>query len=336
MELKALHPKISAQDWSARFAALESAASTASWLGDAAGNILEPSVSWASLTRQGFEEYRSLGWLDAVHSEDRPEAIQSWKLGCATGQAFHFVYRLWVTEISGYRSFKASVIPLSGTQTGHWLAVHVDVSEHEKREKNLKESEKLSALRADIAAAGSNINDPRAVMQQCVEAFVKHLGVAFARIWTLEENEDVLKLIVSAGMYTHIDGGHARVPVGKFKIGMIAEEKLPHLTNSVIGDPRVPQQQWALENKLVSFAGYPFLFDNQVLGVLGMFSKTQISGYVMKELLTVVDYISLLLVIASMRNGHRLTPTQSRTTESLRGSTSLKLGRLIASLKPDS
>ena len=68
---------------------------------------------------------------------------------------------------------------------------------------------------------------------------------AFARIWTLNEAKDVLELQASAGMYTHLDGPHSRIPVGQFKIGLIARDREPHLTNQVVGDPRVNDQSWA-------------------------------------------------------------------------------------------
>ncbi len=38
---------------------------------------------------------------------------------------------------------------------------------------------------------------------------------------------------------------HQFVPVGQFKIGKIAADRQPHLTNAVIGDPLVPAQDWA-------------------------------------------------------------------------------------------
>ena len=60
-------------------------------------------------------------------------------------------------------------------------------------------------------------------LEQCVQALVGNLGLAFARIWTLNESEKVLELQASAGMYTHTNGAHGRVPLGKFKIGRIAE-----------------------------------------------------------------------------------------------------------------
>ena len=82
-------------------------------------------------------------------------------------------------------------------------------------------------------------------LQACAEALVPGTGAAFARIWTLDAAAAVLVLEASAGMYTHIDGGHFRVPVGSFKIGKIAESRLPHLTNGVQNDPEVSDREWA-------------------------------------------------------------------------------------------
>ncbi len=64
-------------------------------------------------------------------------------------------------------------------------------------------------------------------------------------------------------MYTHINGPHARISVGQFKIGLIAQDRQPHLTNQVIGDPRVHDQAWAARSGLVAFAGYPLMLEDR-------------------------------------------------------------------------
>jgi hypothetical protein len=84
---------------------------------------------------------------------------------------------------------------------------------------------------------------------------VTNLGVSFARIWTLNEPEGMLELRASAGLYTHMDGAHGRVPLGQFKIGRIARDRQPHLTNALIGDPEVSDQDWARREGMVAFAG---------------------------------------------------------------------------------
>src|SRR5207245_846047 len=116
---------------------------------------------------------------------------------------------------------------------------------------------RLAELTSDVGIALTQSGGLRAMLQLCAEALVRHLDVAFARIWTLDEASGILELQASAGMYTHIDGAHSRVPLGQYKIGGIARERRPHLTNQVVGDPQVHDQEWARREGLVAFAGYP-------------------------------------------------------------------------------
>src|SRR5438876_2929725 len=81
-----------------------------------------------------------------------------------------------------------------------------------------------AALRADVGVALGESTTIRDMLQRCCAALVQHLDAAFARVWTLDEAAAVLELRASAGLYTHIDGAHGRVPVGQFKIGLIAQE----------------------------------------------------------------------------------------------------------------
>jgi two-component sensor histidine kinase len=122
---------------------------------------------------------------------------------------------------------------------------------------------------------------------------VQHLNATFACIWTINEEQHVLQLQVSAGMYTHIDGAHSRVPIGKLKIGLIAKERKPHLTNSVIGDPRVPEQEWAKREGMVAFAGYPLIVDDRVVGVAAMFAHQPLADSTLQALASVADGIAL-------------------------------------------
>lgn len=115
------------------------------------------------------------------------------------------------------------------------------------------------------------------IMQRCCQAAVDHLDAAFARIWVLDPAEQLLVLTASAGMYTHLNGPHSRVPMGQFKIGQIAAERRPHLTNSVIGDPRVPEQEWAAKEGLVAFAGYPLVVWDDTVGVMALFARRPLS-----------------------------------------------------------
>ena len=61
-------------------------------------------------------------------------------------------------------------------------------------------------------------------------------------------------------VYTHIDGPHSRIPIdSQRKIGLIARERRPHLTNAVVGDAFISDQAWARREGMVAFAGYPLV-----------------------------------------------------------------------------
>ena len=156
-----------------------------------------------------------------------------------------------------------------------------------------KERLRFANLNADVGAALTQSGDLKEILQGCTTAIVKHLDAAFARIWTLNEKEQVLELQASRGIYTHIDGGHARVPVGKFKIGLIARERKPHLTNSVIGDPRVPEQEWAKKEGMIAFAGYPLIVEDKIVGVMAMFAKQQLTETALNALASIADSVGL-------------------------------------------
>ncbi len=66
----------------------------------------------------------------------------------------------------------------------------------------------------------------------CAEALVRHLDIAFAGFWTLNVDSQILELQASAGIHTHRDGPHGRVPVGSMKNGLIAQKKKPYCFTS--------------------------------------------------------------------------------------------------------
>jgi GAF domain-containing protein len=131
------------------------------------------------------------------------------------------------------------------------------------------------------------------MLRLCSEAIVRHLDTAFARVWTLNEREQMLELQASAGLYTHLNGPHGRVPVGKFKIGLIAQERMPHMTNQVVGDPRVNDQEWAKREGIVAFAGYPLVVDDRLLGVVAMFARHSLTQTALQALASVSRNIAV-------------------------------------------
>jgi len=159
-------------------------------------------------------------------------------------------------------------------------------------DEELAEQNHLGLLTRDIAVAltqGAGLGD---CLRRCAEALVRHLDAAFARIWTLHEAQDVLELQASAGMYTHLDGPHSRIPVGQLKVGLIARDREPHLINQVIGDQRFSDQEWARREGMIAFAGHPLICDDRVVGVMALFSRHELTRATLDALGAVADIIA--------------------------------------------
>jgi PAS domain S-box-containing protein len=168
-----------------------------------------------------------------------------------------------------------------------------DITEYKRLDATLAERARLAKLTGEVGVVLTQGGALRPTLQRCAEALVQYLEAAFARIWTLNNMERVLELQASAGMYTHLDGQHGRVALGKTKIGLIAQERRPHLTNMVIGDPRVSDQEWARREGMVAFAGHPLIVEDRLVGVMALFARQPLSTATLNSLAVVANDIAL-------------------------------------------
>src|SRR5262245_8312334 len=171
-------------------------------------------------------------------------------------------------------------------------AIYRDISERKVAEQLRAEKAQLAALRGEISLAFAGQDSLGQILHKCAEAIVRHLGAAFARIWTMNKDGDLLELQASAGLYTHLDGPHSRIPIGKLKLGVIAQDKKPYMTNDVLNDPWVTDKVWAQKEGMISFAGYPLVVRDRVVGVMAMFARQRLSAATREALASVADSIA--------------------------------------------
>ncbi|MCY7406980.1 MAG: trifunctional serine/threonine-protein kinase/ATP-binding protein/sensor histidine kinase [Alkalinema sp. CAN_BIN05] len=167
---------------------------------------------------------------------------------------------------------------------------------YQLEQQRFQKSQEQTSVLTFRAAIDSNLTRSgtlQEMLQGCTEIVVDYLDAAFARIWTVSADENILELQASAGLYTHLNGDHSQVPIGQFKIGLIAQERLPHLTNDVLNDPRVGDKAWAASEGMVSFAGYPLLVDDQLLGVIAIFARRPLGTAILDALAIAAYEISL-------------------------------------------
>jgi len=152
----------------------------------------------------------------------------------------------------------------------------------------------MSDLKEELLREGAL----EARMKRITDGVVRFFDADLARLWIIREGDlcargchhalngeppgtcrqeaRCLHLVASSGRYTHMDGGHGRVPLGFYKIGRVATaEDTGFVTNDLLNDPLVHDKEWALSRGLVSFAGQRLLSsEGKPLGVLALFTKS--------------------------------------------------------------
>ncbi len=233
-------------------------------------------------------------WASRLHPEDRERAFTAYEEHLTLRSPFDVEYRLRCRDGSyrwfrsrGQASWNEAGVPtrMAGSMT--------DVTLQRAAQAELSSHARYAALIGEIGVALTQSGDLRDVLQRCSEALVRHLGAAFARIWTLNEQSDVLELESSAGAYTHTNGRHSRIKAGDLKIGWIASNRAPYLTNDLKNDPRTSDPQWARTNGVAAFAGCPLLLGERLIGVLAIFARKPLDELTLQTLHSVADAIAV-------------------------------------------
>ena len=165
--------------------------------------------------------------------------------------------------------------------------MYSDLAERRSKIADLESS--LRQLQRELAQCSSTTQ----IARVAVNTWVRAMDAAFARLWVIGRGDRCsscphrphcqafqeqplpqrrcLHLVASAGTYTSTDGSHARIPLGAYKVGWIASQQSSLFSNDVQRDPRIRDHQWAREQGLVSFAGFPLQENGDVYGVAAMF-----------------------------------------------------------------
>jgi PAS domain S-box-containing protein len=131
----------------ARFETLVQASAEVVWTAQANGEASGDSPSWRLFTGQTYDEYKGWGWFDAIHPDDRPKVLATWKEALASGKRFVAEYRIQHVS-GGWRWTIARATPLvaSAGSALEWVGMNTDISER-------KNADLAVRLQADQYAA---------------------------------------------------------------------------------------------------------------------------------------------------------------------------------------
>lgn len=173
----------------------------------------------------------------------------------------------------------------------------------------------------EIAQSFSGCLEPEEIARRLTSGLVERFDCAFARVWLLEPESATLRLVASAGMYTRTDGFFSRVPMGAYKVGKIAQNRVSFLSNNLAAEPWVGNREWAIANNIRGFAGYPLMVRNRVIGVLASFSHHSLEPEFLEVLQTLCAIGTIALDTAIYYQKEKQTwqtnPVTTRTSFAL-------------------
>lgn len=261
------------------------------WTMEFIGGAVEEITGYAT---EDFIHSRVRSWSSIIHPEDRDMVELNVEEGVKFRQPFIIEYRIidahnnirWLYEKGqGVFAHDGSLLWLDGAI--------FDISDRKQVEADLLERVHLSILMSEIASAITQFDTLEEILNGCVESIWRHMDIAFAQIWTLNEVEGVLDLQARAGLYHLSDEAHSRILVGHTQIGAIAQNRQPYLTNEVLKDPQISEAEWIQRESIVSFAGYPLMVKDQVVGVMAMFGRCPFTNTTLGEMESVANAIAL-------------------------------------------
>jgi hypothetical protein len=255
------------------------------------GKVLEVNLAACQMHGYTREEMKSLLPATWVHPDSHHLFYKYLEVG-RTGEIFK-CEAVDVRKDGTLFDVEVKATPYIHNHQLHILAVVRDISDRKLAEQAIKEQARLAAFRAAIDHTLTKNNDLQKMLEYCTEVMINYLDVSLARIWILNNAENVLQLQASTGVETYINDKHICVPIGKYKIGIIAKQHQPYFTNALESDPRVSNVEWVRKEKLKSFAGYPLLVDQELVGVVAIFSQKEIGNSTLEELAFVANEMSV-------------------------------------------
>jgi two-component system, sensor histidine kinase and response regulator len=167
--------------------------------------------------------------------------------------------------------------------------------EHEVQTRQQAENDarSLASLASNIGLALTRAAELPEMLGRCAAAIVRDLDGGVARIWTLNASGDALELQATAGNAPPLAAQEGRVLVEHTALGAVVRNGVPRVMSALDVDPRLPDAAWARGQQMVTFAGHPLLVEGNLVGVMTMYSRRELSAATLDAMAAVADGIAV-------------------------------------------
>ena len=154
------------------------------------------------------------------------------------------------------------------------------------------EQARLAAFGAEVGLALTRRDSLDAILGCCAKAMVQFLNASAAQLWTFDARERVFQPRAAAGPLTEQPAPGAPVPKVSLNLDTLARGEAL-VIKQLAGDERMANQAWVQQHNAVSFAAYPLILEDKLVGMMSLFTCHPLTEHILQEMGSVANGISL-------------------------------------------
>ena len=138
-----------------RFRSLVTATAAIVWGMPGTGHFDVEQPGWSAFTGQLFDAMKGLGWLNAIHADDRDQMASDWEQAILAGKMFETEHRLGRAD-GQYRHMSMRAVPIKDADGSviEWVGIHTDIHDRVMAEGVVRENEERVRLATESAELG--------------------------------------------------------------------------------------------------------------------------------------------------------------------------------------
>ena len=157
------------------------------------------------------------------------------------------------------------------------------------------EQARLAAFGAEVGLTLARRDSLEAILDRCAKAMAQYLNAALAQIWTFDARKLLLEPQAAGGIITERNPDVAVWPAIRLDLAPLSKGE-PVFIRHLSQDERVADASLVSRHGVVSYCAYPLVLEDQLVGMMSVFSQQALTPQIAQEMGSVANGISLCIL----------------------------------------